>query len=137
MLPSFDRWKKTPDSRQIIHGRSEITTSRMVCLRVVHNYQQEDAAFVYVEDIFVYCSHYTIRIDNGNEGDKAPMNKGHRLIIIHAGEVKVAQTQCATKLNFQFIPLLCPTSQHNSSMGSVSRICGKHNAANAIHLALC
>ena len=58
-LPSFDRWKTTPDSRQIILGRSEITTSRMVCLRVVYNYRQEDAAFVYVDETYLYIAHTT------------------------------------------------------------------------------
>jgi hypothetical protein len=59
-LLSFDRWKKTPDSRQIVLGRSEITNSRMAYLKAVYNYRQEDTEVVYVDETFVYFSHYTI-----------------------------------------------------------------------------
>jgi len=58
-LLSFDRWKKTPDSRQIVFGRSEITTSRMAYLRVLYNYRQEDTADVYVDETYLCIPHTT------------------------------------------------------------------------------
>jgi hypothetical protein len=68
----------------------------MAYIRAIQKYQQEGRSIVYVDKTYLHSSHTTPNewTDGSAGGVKAPMNKGQRLIIIHAGDIKF---KCATQ----------------------------------------
>ena len=63
----------------------------------VYKYRQEGTATVYVVETYVSLSHYTM-----SAAVQTPLNKDQRLIILHAGEIKVLQNTMWKKLNMEF-----------------------------------
>jgi hypothetical protein len=74
----------------------------VVYLRVLYNYRQQDTHIVYADETCSYIAHTTpYEATKGSEdGVKFPPNKTERLIIIHAGEINVAQNTIWNKIKF-------------------------------------
>lgn len=86
----FFRWKTTTDNRKIIVERREIRYLRMAYLREIRKYRQEGRPIVYLDETYLHSSHTTPRewTDGSTSGLKAPLSKGQRLIIVHAGNLR-------------------------------------------------
>ena len=81
------RWKKTCDQRQVIVEGRDIRILRIAYLRAIRKFRQEGRPIVYIDETYLHSSHTTPHgwTDGSLQGLKAPMNKGQRLIIVHAG----------------------------------------------------
>lgn len=82
------RWKKTSDNRKRIVERHDIRSLRVKYLRDIRAYREEGRPVVYTDETYLHSSHTTPREwDDGTvAGLKAPISKGQRLIIVHAGK---------------------------------------------------
>ncbi|KAJ4445926.1 hypothetical protein ANN_12612, partial [Periplaneta americana] len=80
-------WKKTSDNLQVIIERREIRALRIAYLRAIHKFREDGRPIIYTDETYLHSSHTTTHewTDSSTEGLKAPMNKGQRLIIVHAG----------------------------------------------------
>ena len=81
------RWKKTSDNRKFIVERHDIRLLRVKYLRTIRAYKEEGRPIVYAEEMCIHSSHTTSYVwdDGSGAGLKAPVSKGRRLIIVHAG----------------------------------------------------
>ena len=76
-------WKKTSDNRKFIVERHDIRSLRVKYLRAIKAYREEGIPIVYADETYIHNSHAW---DGCSEaGLKAPISKGRRLIIVHAG----------------------------------------------------
>ena len=88
----YSRWKKTSDNRKVdnrkvIVERHDIRSLRVKYLRAIRAYREEGRSIVYADETYIHISHTTSYAwDIGlGAGLKAPLSKGRRLIIFHAG----------------------------------------------------
>ena len=80
-------WKKTSGNRKFIVERHDIRSLRVKYLRVIRAYREEGRPIVYADETYIASSHTTSYAwdDGSGAGLKAPISKGRRLIIVHAG----------------------------------------------------
>jgi hypothetical protein len=83
----YHRWKKTSDNRKLIVEWHDIRSLRVKYLRAIKAYREEGRPVVYTNETYIHSSHTTPHEwnDGSGAGLKAPISKGQRLIIIHAG----------------------------------------------------
>ena len=83
----YCRWKKTSDNRKLIVERHDIRSLRVKYLRAIRAYREEGRPIVYSDETYIHSSHTTSYAwdDGSGAGLKAPISKGRRLIIVHAG----------------------------------------------------
>lgn len=81
------RWRKTKTNRKILMERFDIQKLRLDYLIRLKSYRAEGRPIVYLDETYIHASHTHQKAwsDNSNEGLKKPINKGDRLIIVHAG----------------------------------------------------
>ena len=79
-------WKKNSDNRKLIVERQDIRSLRVKYLRVIKTHR-EGRPIVYVDGTYIHSSYTTSYAwdDGSAAGLKAPISKGRRLIIVHAG----------------------------------------------------
>jgi hypothetical protein len=67
--------------------RQDIRSLRVKYLRAIKAYREEGRPIVYADETYVHSSHTTSNAwdDGSAAGMKAPISKGRRLIIVHAG----------------------------------------------------
>src|SRR5215475_6428160 len=83
----YCRWKKTSDNRKSIVERHDIRSLRVEYLRAIRAYREEGRPIVYSDETYIHSSHTASYAwdDGSGAGLKAPISKGRRLIIVHAG----------------------------------------------------
>lgn len=81
------RWKKTRTNRCVLIEKPDIRQKRINYLRLIKKYRAEERNIVYVDESYILSSHVHQKswCDDSNKGLLAPVSKGQRLIIIHAG----------------------------------------------------
>lgn len=81
------RWKKTEDNRQLLIEKHEIRLLRLKFISQIKEYRREGRPIVYTDETYVHSSHTKpcSWSDGSKEGLKAPISKGKRLIVVHAG----------------------------------------------------
>ena len=81
------KWKKTRTNRQILTEHNNIRTQRIAYLRAIRKYRNENRPIIYMDETYIHSSHTTPYSwsDDSLQGLFAPMSKGKRIIIIHAG----------------------------------------------------
>lgn len=81
------KWKKTNDNRTVLMERNSIRLARISYLRSVSLYRSQNKPIVYLDETYIHSSHTTPYnwTDDSTQGLKAPISKGKRLIIVHAG----------------------------------------------------
>lgn len=81
------KWKKTEDSRKILIETHNIRLLRMKYLIKVREFRDEGRPIIYTDETYLHSSHTTSNswADNSSDGLKAPISKGRRLIVVHAG----------------------------------------------------
>ena len=83
----YCRWKKTSDNRKFIVERRNIRSLRVKYLRTIRAYREEGRPIAYADETYIHISHTTSYACDDGSGAllKAPISKGRRLIIVHAG----------------------------------------------------
>ena len=83
----YCRWKKTSDNQNFIVERRDIQSLRVKYLRAIRAYREEGRPVVYADETYIRISHTTSYAWDDGSGAvvKAPIYKGRRLIIVHAG----------------------------------------------------
>ncbi|XP_068897191.1 uncharacterized protein [Tenebrio molitor] len=81
------RWKKTQDNRKTLVEKFDIKAKRVEYLRRIKRYREEGWNIIYCDETYLHSSHTSpLAWDDGsNRCLKAPVGKGSRLIILHAG----------------------------------------------------
>jgi hypothetical protein len=81
------RWKRTSDNWQFIVEIHDLLLLRVKYLCATKAYRADGRPVVYADETYTHSSHITSHAwDDGlGAGLKAPLSKGHRLIIIHSG----------------------------------------------------
>jgi transposase len=84
------QWKKTENNRKLLVERLDIREKRISYLTQIKRYREEGRPVVYMDESYVLSSHVAGKIwaDTSGKGLHAPVSKGDRLIIIHAGGEK-------------------------------------------------
>ena len=82
----YCRWK-TYDNRKFIVERRDIRSFRVKYLPAIRAYREEGRPIVYADETVIHSSHTASYVwdDGSGAGLKAPISKGRRLIIVHAG----------------------------------------------------
>jgi hypothetical protein len=81
------KWAKTPDNRKILIETSEIRLLRFKYLDKIKEYRREGRPIVYLDETYINAGHTITKCwtDGSAQGLLAPISKGRRLIIVHAG----------------------------------------------------
>lgn len=81
------KWRRTQNNRKLLIETSDIREKRISYLRSIKRYRQQDRPIIFVDETYVLSSHVKSQSwsDESNKGVRAPISKGERLIIIHAG----------------------------------------------------
>lgn len=81
------RWRKTANKRKLLTEKEDIREKRLQYLRAIQNYRNSGRPIIYVDETYVHSSHTTRHSwsDDKNKGLLAPVSKGKRAIIVHAG----------------------------------------------------
>ena len=84
----YCRWKKTSANQKFIVERHDIWSLRVKYLHAIRAYREEGRPIVYADETYIHSSHTTSYAwdDRLGAGLKAPISKGRRLIIVHAGK---------------------------------------------------
>lgn len=84
------RWKKTQDNRKVLIEKTDIRAKRVEFLRKLQQYKKENRNIVYCDETYLHSSHTVPKSwdDGNNKCLNAPVAKGQRLIILHAGGKK-------------------------------------------------
>jgi hypothetical protein len=80
-------WKKTSDNRRALEESYDIRLKRTQYVRNITKFREEGRCIVYTDETYIHSSHTRSNdwIDDKNLALKKPINKGQRLIILHAG----------------------------------------------------
>ena len=83
------KWGKTQNNRNLLVEKPEIVLKRISYLRSISNYRTEGRPIIYMDETYIHSTHARSMnwSDSTNEGFKAPISKGSRFIIVHAGGV--------------------------------------------------
>jgi transposase len=82
------RWVRTKDNRSILTETHEIRAMRIHYLLNIKQFREEGRTIVYQDETYIHSSHtlpYTWHDQVQPGGYAAPVAKGQRLIIVHAG----------------------------------------------------
>ena len=81
------RWKKTKNNRRILMEQGNIREKRIAYLRAMKKYREENRPIVFMDETYIHSSHTTPSAwsDESMQGLLAPVSKGPRLIVLHAG----------------------------------------------------
>ena len=81
------RWKKSVNNRKLLVEKTEIRELHLTFLRNIAQYRKEGRPIVYTDETFVHTSHTKGHgwSDAQDTGLCAPISKGQRVIIVHAG----------------------------------------------------
>jgi hypothetical protein len=81
------RWKKTSNNKAILSKKYDIRLKRMAYLQKMMKFREEGRPIVFTDETYVHSSHTTpFQWTSGDaHGLRAPLSKGQRLIIVHAG----------------------------------------------------
>lgn len=81
------RWRKTKTNKHILMESHDVAYQRFVFLKKITQYRAEGRPIVYNDESYIDSSHVSRKAwsDNSNSGVAAPINKGKRLIMLHAG----------------------------------------------------
>ncbi|GBP14117.1 hypothetical protein EVAR_102787_1 [Eumeta japonica] len=84
------RFKRVKNNRQILAEKEDVRYMRIKYLRDIKKYRSEGRDIVYADETYIHSSHTKeyVWYDGSNMGLKKPINKGERLIIVHAGSEK-------------------------------------------------
>ena len=74
-------------NRKFIVERHDIRSLRVKYIRAIRAYREEGRPIVYADETYIHSSHTTSHASDevSGAGLKAPISKGRRLIIVHAG----------------------------------------------------
>jgi hypothetical protein len=80
-------WTKTKNNRRILMECHNIRVLRISYLRSLVKYRSEDRPIVFMDETYIHGSHSVLFgwSDDSISGLFAPVSKGQRLIIVHAG----------------------------------------------------
>lgn len=80
-------WKKTNTNKRILMEKHDIKFKRFVYLQQIAHYRAEDRSIVYMDETYIHSTHVSSKgwSDDSIAGISAPISKGHRLIVVHAG----------------------------------------------------
>lgn len=81
------KWKKTKTNKSILMESHDVSYKRFVFLTKISQYRAERRPIVYNDESYIDSSHVSKKgwSDNSNTGFAEPINKGSRLIMLHAG----------------------------------------------------
>lgn len=81
------RWRKTKTNKRILMESHDVAYQRFVFLKKITQYRAEGRPIVYNDESYIDSSHVSKKgwSDNSNAGVAAPINKGRRLVMLHAG----------------------------------------------------
>lgn len=81
------RWQKTADKRKVLMETYDIRAKRIKYLRQLQRYIEEKRPIIYTDESYIHSSHTQPKewSDGSLLGLKAPISKGNRLIMVHAG----------------------------------------------------
>jgi hypothetical protein len=79
--------KETSDNREFIAERQDIRSLRVKNPRASRAYREEERPIVYADKTYTHMSYTSSYVwdDGSAAGLMAPISKGRRLIIVHAG----------------------------------------------------
>ena len=79
-------WRKSTDNRTCLMERSDIVAQRINFLRQMKKYREKGRDIVYTDESYVNVGHAVTRCWQTDAiGLTAPISKGERMIIVHAG----------------------------------------------------
>ena len=82
-------WRKSTDNRKFLMERSDIVAQRINFLRQMKKYREEGREIVYTDESYVNAGHAVTRCwQTDSISLTAPISKGERMIIVHAGTMK-------------------------------------------------
>ncbi|XP_050508858.1 uncharacterized protein LOC126886060 [Diabrotica virgifera virgifera] len=81
------RWRKTKTNKKLLMEKPQIQQLRRNFLRDIKKYREDKRPIIYMDETYIHSSHTHSKSwsDHSNEGLRAPISKGQRLIIVHAG----------------------------------------------------
>lgn len=81
------RWRKTKTNKRILMESHDVAYQRFVFLKKISQFRAEGRPIVYNDESYIDSSHVSKKgwSDDSNAGIAAPINKGKRLIMLHAG----------------------------------------------------
>jgi len=81
------RWRKSENNRKILIEKDDIRAARLAYLRNISRYRREGRPIIYTDETYIHSSHTKDHAwsDGTNAGLLAPVSKGQRVIIVHAG----------------------------------------------------
>ena len=81
------RWRKTRTNRKLLMEKSDIRQLRLNFLRSMKAYRLENRPIIYMDETYIHANQTKLKNwnDETNDGFKQNINKGQRLIMIHAG----------------------------------------------------
>ena len=81
------KWRKTRNKRRVLIENHNIHSLRETYLTCLRKYIAEGHPIVYEDEAYIHSSHIVPKSwsDDSNSGFMAPVSKGERMIIIHAG----------------------------------------------------
>lgn len=82
------RWIKTKTNRSILIEKHEVKSLRTLYLTTLQQYRQDNRPIIYTDETYIHSTHTVPKNwhdESTSEGFFAPVSKGQRLIITHAG----------------------------------------------------
>lgn len=81
------KWKKTRNNKAVLQERHDIREQRVSYLRAIKKYREEGRPLIYEDETYIHSTHTRPKnwSDDKTSGLLAPISKGPRLIIVHAG----------------------------------------------------
>jgi hypothetical protein len=81
------RWRTAQNNRKILIEKEEIRARRLFYIRAIKRYRDEERPIIYVDETYIHSTHTRKEAwtDDSSAGLLAPVSKGNRAIIVHAG----------------------------------------------------
>jgi len=80
-------WRRTQNNRKLLIEHEDIREKRITFLRQIKRFREQGRPIIYLDETYIHSNHHASLSwsDNSTKGFRAPISKGDRLIIIHAG----------------------------------------------------
>lgn len=81
------KWAKTRNNRKVLVEKTDIRNKRISYIRQLQQFRGSGHPIVFMDESYILTSHTNSKgwADDSNKGLMVPINKGQRLIIVHAG----------------------------------------------------
>ena len=81
------KWKRTQNNRTVLIEKQDIRLKRTRYLRQILQYRQQNRPIIYVDETYIHSTHTAPHCwsDDSGKGFHAPISKGPRVVIVHAG----------------------------------------------------